>query len=199
MLLKNERALLPLADSTRTLAIIGPLADSPVDQMGTWTMDGRPEDVQTPLAAFRKLLGGGRVLYAPGLRNSRDLSRDGFAAAVAAARSADVVLLFLGEEQILSGEARSRAFLNLPGAQEALVDAVSAAGKPLVLVIMAGRPLTFHDAAAKAGAVLYAWHPGIDGRPGDRRSAAGPRRALGHGCRSPFLARWDRYRSTTRT
>ena len=165
VLLKNERGLLPLADSARTLAIIGPLADSPVDQMGTWSMDGRPEDVQTPLATFRKLLGSGRVLYAPGLRNSRDLGHDGFAAAVAAARGADVVVLFLGEEQILSGEARSRAFLNLPGAQEALVDAVSAAGKPLVLVIMAGRPLTFHDAAAKAGAVLYAWHPGSMGGP----------------------------------
>ncbi len=165
VLLKNERGLLPLAETTGTLAIIGPLADSPVDQMGTWTMDGRPEDVQTPLAAFRKLLGAGRVHYAPGLRNSRDLGRDGFAAAVAAARGADVVVLFLGEEQILSGEARSRAFLNLPGAQEALVDAVSAAGKPLVLVIMAGRPLTFHDAAAKAGAVLYAWHPGSMGGP----------------------------------
>jgi beta-glucosidase len=165
VLLKNDRELLPLNDSMRTLAIVGPLANSPVDQMGTWTMDGLPEDVQTPLAAFRKLLGDERVRYAPGLKNSRDLGRDGFAAAVEAARGADVVLLFLGEEQILSGEARSRAFLSLPGAQEALVDALSAAGKPMVAVIMAGRPLTFHDVAAKAGAVLYAWHPGSMGGP----------------------------------
>jgi beta-glucosidase len=165
VLLKNDRKLLPLNASMRTVAIVGPLADSPVDQMGTWTMDGRPEDVQTPLAAFRKLLGNERVRYAAGLRNSRDLGREGFAAAVAAARDADVVLLFLGEEQILSGEARSRAFLNLPGAQEALVDALYSAGKPLVVVIMAGRPLTFHDVAAKAGAVLYAWHPGSMGGP----------------------------------
>jgi beta-glucosidase len=164
VLLKNDRWLLPLHDAA-TLAIVGPLADSPVDQMGTWTLDGRPEDVQTPLAAFRKLLGNERVRYAPGLKNSRDLGREGFAAAVEAARGADVVVLFLGEEQILSGEARSRAFLNLPGAQEALVDAVSAAGKPIVVVIMAGRPLTFHDVAAKAGAVLYAWHPGTMGGP----------------------------------
>ena len=90
VLLKNDRGLLPLSDSTRTVAIVGPLADSPVDQMGTWSMDGRPEDVQTPLAAFRKLLGSERVHYAPGLRNSRDLGRDGFAAAVAATRGADV-------------------------------------------------------------------------------------------------------------
>ena len=165
VLLKNEGALLPLSSSMGTVAIVGPLADSPVDQMGTWTMDGRPEDVQTPLAAFRKLLGNERVRYAPGLKNSRDLGREGFAAALEAARGADVVLLFLGEEQILSGEARSRAFLNLPGAQEALVEALSAAGKPLVAVIMAGRPLTFHDVAAQAGAVLYSWHPGSMGGP----------------------------------
>jgi beta-glucosidase len=165
VLLKNDRELLPLGNAVRTVAIVGPLADSPADQMGTWTMDGRPEDVQTPLAAFRKLLGNERVRYAAGLKNSRDLGREGFAAAVEAVRGADVALLFLGEEQILSGEARSRAFLNLPGAQEALVDAVSAAGKPLVVVIMAGRPLTFHEVAAKAGAVLYAWHPGLMGGP----------------------------------
>jgi beta-glucosidase len=164
VLLKNERDILPLAQS-RTVAVIGPLADSPVDQMGTWSMDGRAADVRTPLMAFRELLGSERVLYAAGLRNSRDLGRDGFAAAVAAARAADVVLVFLGEEQILSGEARSRAFLNLPGAQEALVDTLSATGKPLVTVIMAGRPLTFHDVAAKSAAVLYAWHPGSMGGP----------------------------------
>jgi beta-glucosidase len=165
VLLKNERGLLPLGESIRTVAVIGPLADSAVDQMGTWSMDGRAADVQTPLMAFRKLWGAGRVLYVPGLRNSRDLGRDGFDAAVTAARAADVVLLFLGEEQILSGEARSRAFLNLPGAQEALVDTLSATGKPLVTVVMAGRPLTFHDVAAKSGAVLYAWHPGSMGGP----------------------------------
>ncbi len=164
VLLKNQRGLLPL-DETRTLAIVGPLADSPADQIGTWSMDGRPESMQTPLAAFRKLAGAARIRYAPGLRNSRDQSRDGFPAAVAAARAADVVVLFLGEEAILSGEARSRAFLNLPGAQAELVDALSAVGKPIVVVIMAGRPLTFHEVAAKAGAVLYAWHPGTMGGP----------------------------------
>jgi beta-glucosidase len=74
-------------------------------------------------------------------------------------------VLFLGEEHLLSGEARSRAFLDLPGAQEALVDAVHAAGKPMVAVILAGRPLTFHTVAAQCGAVLYAWHPGTMGGP----------------------------------
>jgi beta-glucosidase len=164
VLLKNG-GVLPLADSARTVAVIGPLADSPVDQMGTWSMDGRAQDVRTPVAALRDLLGDARIVYAAGLRNSRDRSHEQFAAAVEAARRADVVLLFLGEEQVLSGEARSRAFLDLPGAQEALVEAVRAAGKPMVAIVMAGRPLTFHDVAAKCGAVLYAWHPGTMGGP----------------------------------
>jgi len=95
--------------------------------------------------------------------NPRDDSRSGFPAAVQAARSADAVILFLGEDAGLSGEARSRAFLNLPGAQDELVDAIAATGKPIVGVIMAGRPLTFHAAAEKMNAVLYAWHPGTMG------------------------------------
>src|SRR5579871_1552881 len=97
------------------------------------------------------------------LSNSLDMSHDGFAEAVEKARAADVVLLFLGEEQILSGEAHSRAFLDLPGAQAALVDEISKIGKPTVAVIMAGRPLTFHAEAAKLNAILYAWHPGTMG------------------------------------
>ena len=165
VLLKNEGAVLPIAKSVGRIAVIGPLADSPVDQMGTWVMDGRAEDVRTPLAALRQALGKERVAYAPALKNSRDMSRDGFAEALAAARTADVVLLFLGEEEILSGEAHSRAFLNLPGAQDALVDAIASLRKPTVAIILAGRPLTFHDAASKVNAVLYAWHPGTMGGP----------------------------------
>jgi beta-glucosidase len=165
VLLKNEAGILPIASSVNKIAAIGPLADSPVDQMGTWVMDGRAEDVQTPLAALRARLGNDRVLYAAALKNSRDTSHDGFSAAVAAAQAADIVLLFLGEEQILSGEAHSRAFLDLPGAQEALVTEMAKVGKPLVAVIMAGRPLTFHTTAEKLSAVLYAWHPGTMGGP----------------------------------
>jgi beta-glucosidase len=165
VLLKNEGRLLPLQESVRSVAVIGPLANSPVDQMGTWVMDGRSEDVETPLAALRGMLGDVRVIYAPGLKNSRDTSRAGFADAVAATRKADVALLFLGEEQILSGEARARAFLNLPGAQEDLVNEIARLGKPVVAIIMAGRPLTFHETAARAKAILWAWHPGTMGGP----------------------------------
>ena len=147
------------------MAVIGPLADSPIDQMGSWVMDARPEDVETPLASLRRRLGPERVTYAAALRNSRDTSRDGFPAALAAARAADVALLFLGEEQILSGEAHSRAFLNLPGAQEQLVEEIARTGKPIVTIILAGRPLTFSTAAAQSAAVIYGWHPGTMGGP----------------------------------
>jgi beta-glucosidase len=173
VLLKNQDNLLPLSKSTSKIAVIGPLADSPVDQMGTWSMDGRPEDVQTPLAALRRLLGSERVIYSRAMKNSPDSSTDGFREAVDAARSADVAVLFLGEEQILSGEARSRAFLDLPGAQEMLVNSVAGTGKPVVAVILAGRPLTFHPAATRAGAILYAWHPGTMGGPAIARLLLG--------------------------
>jgi beta-glucosidase len=165
VLLKNDNNVLPLSKSIGRIALIGPLADSPVDQMGTWVMDGRPEEVETPLSALRKKLGSDRIRYSSGLKNSRDTSRDGFGDAVAKAREADAVLLFLGEEQILSGEAHSRAFLDLPGAQQDLIDEVARVGKPVIAVIMAGRPLTIHAAAAKVQAVLYGWHPGTMGGP----------------------------------
>jgi beta-glucosidase len=165
VLLKNEGGLLPLSKSIARVAVIGPLADSPVDQMGCWTRDGQPGDVRTPLAAIRGMLAPGRITYAPALKDSRDGSRAGFAPAVEAARTADAVLLFIGEEQSLSGEARSRSSLDLPGAQDQLVEEIAKTGKPVVLVVLAGRPLTFSKAAARARAVLYAWHPGTMGGP----------------------------------
>ncbi len=165
VLLKNDGNVLPLAKTIGKVAVIGPLADSGADQMGTWAMDGRADEMQTPLTALRQMLGNDRVMYAPGLKNSRDISHDGFAAAIDAARSADAVLLFLGEEQILSGEAHARAFLNLPGAQEALVSELAKLKKPTVAIIMAGRPLTFHNAAASLNSILFSFHPGMMGGP----------------------------------
>jgi beta-glucosidase len=164
VLLKNQNGALPLAQSVGTLAVIGPLADSPRDQLGTWA-NGPADTAITPLTALRESLGASRVVYAPGMKNSRDESHDEFSLAVGLARRADAVVLFLGEEAALSGEASSRAYLDLPGAQEALVNEVAQTGKPVIVVIMAGRPLTFHNAAAKAGAVLYAWHSGTIGGP----------------------------------
>jgi beta-glucosidase len=165
VLLKNESGTLPLASTLKRIAVIGPLADSPADQMGSWVMDARPEEAETPLTSLRKKYGADRIQYVAALKNSRDRSHDQFGAAVAAAKESDVVLLFLGEEQILSGEAHSRAFLTLPGAQEDLVQEIAKAGKPIVTIILAGRPLTFHDVAGKSASVLYAWHPGTMGGP----------------------------------
>ncbi|HTS76957.1 MAG TPA: glycoside hydrolase family 3 C-terminal domain-containing protein, partial [Bryobacteraceae bacterium] len=165
VLLKNNRGALPLKKTIGKVAVIGPLADSPADQMGTWSMDGDVSGVRTPLRALREMLGGNRVAYAPGLKSSGDQSTAGFAEALRAARESDAVLLFLGESANMSGEARSRAFLDLPGAQEQLVERLATSGKPLIAVIMAGRPLTFHRAAEKFDAILYAWHPGTMGGP----------------------------------
>jgi beta-glucosidase len=164
VLMKNEHATLPLAKSVGKVAIIGPLADSPRDQLGAWAAD-RKSPTRTPLMEFRKALGDARVIYAQGLKNSRDESRQNFPAALEAARGAGVVILFLGEGEDMTGEASSRAFLNLPGAQEELATEVAGVGKPIIAVIMAGRPLTFHDTAQKMDAVLWAWHPGSEGGP----------------------------------
>lgn len=163
VLLKNDGAL-PLAKSIGKLAVIGFLADSKVDQNGTWAMTGGATSI-TALAALRQALGPNRVVYAQGLKGSADTSRSGFAAAVEAARSSDAVLLFLGEEASMSGEATSRAYLDLPGLQEELAAEVAKAGKPMIVIIMAGRPTTFHNVAAAAKAVLYAWAPGAMGGP----------------------------------
>ena len=165
VLLKNEGQALPLAKSIGKVAVIGPLADSPADQLGTWAMFTDQGAVRTPLAEMRKVLGEARVVHAPGLKSSRDTSHDGFAAALDAARSADAVVLFVGEDAGLSGEAHCAAFLGLPGAQEELAAEVARAKKPMIAVVSAGRPLTFGGFAKQARAILYAWHPGTMGGP----------------------------------
>ncbi len=164
VLLKNDDGLLPLVKGG-TVAVIGPLADDPYEVLGTWNRDGQIADTVTPLAAIRAFVGADRVRYAQGLPHSRSRDVAGLPAAVEAARQSDVALLFVGEEAILSGEAHSRAYLDLPGAQKRLVDEVAAAGKPVVLVVLAGRPLTIPDVFDKARAVLYAWHPGTMSGP----------------------------------
>jgi beta-glucosidase len=161
VLLKNDGGVLPLSRGLRSVAVIGPLADDPYEVLGTWNRDGQVEDTVTPLRAIREFLGNaGEVNDAKGLPSTRSREKAGFADAVEAARRSDAALVFVGEEAILSGEAHSRAHLDLPGAQKELVEAVAATGKPLVLVVLAGRPLAIGDVFEKAGAVLYAWHPG---------------------------------------
>ncbi len=166
VLLKNENGTLPLAaDKITSVAVIGPLADAPRDQMGTWCFDGLPENSVTPLKAIRDLLGEKRVNYVPGLKYSRDKNKDQFTAAVAAARRSDATLLFIGEEWILSGEGQSRGNIDLPGAQSELLTALAATGKPLAVIVMAGRPLAIGDELNESDALLYAWHGGTMAGP----------------------------------
>lgn len=167
VLLKNDRHCLPLqTERLQNLAVIGPLADDGYEQLGTWIFDGDERYSQTPLQAIRALAGDAvTVTYARGVDTSRSHSRDGFTEALAAARESDAVLLFLGEEAILSGEAHCRADIGLPGCQPALIDALVETGKPLILVVMAGRPLTLESVLDKVDALLYTWHPGTMGGP----------------------------------
>ncbi|WP_233565275.1 beta-glucosidase BglX [Aquimarina sp. AD10] len=163
VLLKNNNNILPISKSKK-IAIIGPLANAPHEQLGTWTFDGEKEHTVTPLDAFKKDESY-KILYSDGLSYSRDKSNKKFAEAIQIARSSDVVLFFAGEEAILSGEAHSRANLNLPGAQEELINELQKTGKPIVLVIMAGRPITLGNILDKVDAVVMAWHPGTMGGP----------------------------------
>ena len=164
VLLKND-GVLPFDRQIDRLAVVGPLADSGQDQLGCWVPDGRGEESRTPLAALRHVLGEERVAYAPGVPGCRSADQSLIAPAVAVAQQADAVVAFLGEDAGLSGEAHCRAFLDLPGAQQALLDALAETGRPLVAVIMAGRPLTLEPVIARARALLLAWHPGTMGGP----------------------------------
>ena len=163
ILLKNT-GLLPLdAACTGRILVTGPMADAPHDQLGTWAFDGQKQHTVTPLAALRERFPG-RVDYVPGLTYSRE-KKSRFDEVVAAARRADVVLVFLGEEAILSGEAHSLADLNLIGSQSELLAALRSAGKPVIATVMAGRPLTIERDLPNCDALLYAFHPGTMGGP----------------------------------
>ena len=167
VLLKNDHHVLPLdKDELGSIAVLGPLADEAFEQLGTWIFDGNPDLSQTPLPAIRDLAGDAvDVRYLRVLETSRSRDTSAFDEAQDLAAGADVALLFLGEESILSGEAHSRADIDLPGAQAELVRRVRAAGKPVIAVILAGRPLTLSNIVDEVDAILYAWHPGTMGGP----------------------------------
>lgn len=166
ILLKNENQTLPFTDKIKTLAVIGPMADAPYEQMGTWVFDGEKEHTQTPLTAIKEMYGDKvKVLFEKGLEYSRDKNTAGITRAVNAARQADAVVVFVGEESILSGEAHSLANLNLQGAQSQLIKELAATGKPVVTVVMAGRQLVIADEVKVSDAMLYSFHPGTMGGP----------------------------------
>ena len=159
-----------------TILVTGPLADQKKEQLGTWVFDAEPEHSITPLEALRKSTINNQqstIIYEPGLAYSRDKSTKGFAKAVEAAKASDVILFFAGEEAILSGEARCRADISLPGAQTELLRALKATGKPVVLIVMAGRPLTIGAEVEMADAVLWSFHAGTMTGPGIARVLTG--------------------------
>lgn len=161
ILLQNKGNVLPL-DKARTILVTGPLADAPYEQMGTWAFDGQKEHSVTPLEALREEYD---VIWEPGLKYSRDKNTASFAKVRNAAARADAAVVFVGEEAILSGEAHSLSNLNLQGAQSELIAEVAKAGKPVVVVVIAGRPLTIERDLANCDAMLYSFHPGTMGGP----------------------------------
>ncbi|EGK02502.1 beta-glucosidase BglX [Dysgonomonas gadei] len=164
ILLKNDNNTLPLAESKK-IAVIGPMANAPHDQLGTWIFDGDKNHTVTPIGALKGDYKHIRYVYEPALDFSREKNTANFEKAKQAAASADVAVVFLGEESILSGEAHSLSNINLIGVQSELLKAVKSTGKPVVLVIMAGRPLTIERDLPFADAVLFNFHPGTMGGP----------------------------------
>jgi len=161
----NEAPLLPLSDNTRIFALIGPLADDAAAMLGSWSAQGRPQDAVTLRAALVEKLNVDRVRYAKGSDITMG-SDDQLAEAVRTAQESDVVILALGEDgPNMTGEAASRAHLGLPSRQEQLLEAVVATGKPVVLVLFSGRPLTLPWAFEHVRAVLAAWFPGLQAGP----------------------------------
>ncbi|HST41043.1 MAG TPA: glycoside hydrolase family 3 N-terminal domain-containing protein, partial [Conexibacter sp.] len=161
VLLKNDGGALPLAKSLRKVAVVGPLADSQVDMMGTWIGDGKEDDVVTVRDGFEQVLGRRGVRYAQGC-DAECRSSGGFGNAVAAVRGSQAAVVVLGEPWSWSGEASSRSQLDLPGRQLQLLRAIHATAKPYVVVLMNGRPLTLEWAARHAPAILEAWYPGTE-------------------------------------
>ena len=161
ILLQNNNNVLPL-DKAKKILVTGPLADAPYEQMGTWSFDGQYEHTVTPLAALREEYD---VVWVPGLKYSRDKNKAEFAKVRSAAANVDAAVVFVGEEAILSGEAHSLSNLNLQGAQSELIAEVKKAGKPVVVVVIAGRPLTIERDLANCDAMLYSYHPGTMGGP----------------------------------
>jgi beta-glucosidase len=165
VLLKNNQKCLPLSQKIGSVAVMGPLANSQRDQLGTWVFDGKAENSVTPLHSLKEILGVKRVNYVPGLSYSRDKNKTEFRKCLSAAHAADAVLFFAGEEWILSGEGQSRGEINLPGVQDELLAELAKTGKPLIVVVMAGRPLAIGNALSNSSALLYAWHGGTMSGP----------------------------------
>lgn len=162
VLLKNQGQLLPLAKNLTSLVVVGALADDASATLGSWSGAGRAADAISVLAGIRQAVSPQtRVVYVRGAAPTSD-DTSGFAEAERAAQSADAVLLVLGESANMTGEAQSRASLALPGAQQALAERLYATGKPLVVLLMNGRPLAIPWLAEHVPAILETWYLGLE-------------------------------------
>jgi beta-glucosidase len=165
VLLEDDNHALPLSTGLSSIAVVGPLAQDPSDQLGPDVPIGYDidqGDVVDVVQGIQKAVPNATVTYAQGC-DAYCTSTAGFGAAVAAAQAAQVTVVVVGEPAAYSGEASSRTDLDLPGQQLALVQAIAATGKPYVVVLMTGRPLTIDWLAANAPALLEAWFPGTEG------------------------------------
>jgi beta-glucosidase len=161
----NNAPLLPLSERAQSVALIGPLADHLPSALGPWAGVGESKDVTSLHAALAKRVGERNLIHLNGVGVTDGSDKD-LAAAVAAAATADVVILALGESGgEMTGEAASRALIGLPGRQQELLEKIVATGKPVVLVLFSGRPLTLPWAFENVPAVLAAWLPGIQAGP----------------------------------
>ncbi|MNS11755.1 Periplasmic beta-glucosidase precursor [compost metagenome] len=166
VLLKNEKGVLPLSKETKTIAFIGPLVKEHKQNMGFWSVELPEVDYDKEIVSQweglqNKVGNTAKLLYAKGCEIEGD-NKDGFAEAVAVANQADVVILSIGERRDMSGEAKSRSSLRLPGVQEDLIKAIQATGKPVVVLINAGRPLIFNWTADNVPAIVYTWWLGSE-------------------------------------
>ncbi len=164
VLLKNERERLPLTKPPKKIAVIGAMAADAGDHMGAWGARGVQSDVPLFVDEMRTRLKpkGTTVTFAPGCDDACRTT-EGFGAAVKTAKAADLIVAVLGEPWWMTAESTSRTRLGLPNHQQALLDRLAATGRPIVLVIFAGRPMVLRDAAPKAQAVLWAYSPGTMG------------------------------------
>lgn len=166
VLLKNENQTLPISKNAKTIAFIGPMVKEYKENMGFWSVELPEVDYNKWIVSQwdglqNKVGKNTKLLYAKGCE-IEGTNKDGFAEAVATAKQADVVILSIGERRDMSGEAKSRSDLHLPGVQEDLVKAVMATGKPVVVLINAGRPLVFNWTADNVPAILYTWWLGTE-------------------------------------
>ena len=166
VLLKNKQNILPL-NKKQKVAVIGPLAEVPYQQLGTWIYEGEAKDSRTLLPALNNYLGkmSNNVTHVAGLPYSRSKDTRDFNKVIKAAEKSEVIVFFAGEEAVLTGEGHSRGDISLPGAQQGLIRELSKLGKPIVLVLLSGRPNSLEGILDKVDGLMMAWHPGTMAGP----------------------------------